>query len=41
MLQGVYSEMAQDAAWQRIEGSAAGLSRRCNYDMDTERNGGI
>ena len=31
--------MAQDVARQEIKPGAAGLSRGCNYDMDTERNG--
>lgn len=39
MLQGVYSEMAQNPTGQGIESGAAGVSGRCNYDVDSEGTG--
>ena len=39
MLQRVYPEVAQNAVGQGTESGAAGLSCRCNYDMDSKRNG--
>ena len=39
MLQRVYPKVAQNAAGQRTESGAAGLSCRCNYDMDSKRTG--
>ena len=39
MLQGVYSEMAQNSAGQGTESGAAGVSGRCNYDVDSEGTG--
>lgn len=41
MLQGVYSEMAQNSAGQGIESGAAGVSGRCNYDVDSEGTGEV
>ena len=36
---GSASESGINAARQGIESGAAGLSCRCNYDMDSKRNG--
>ena len=39
MLQRVYTKVAPNAAGQGTESGAAGLSCRCNYDMDSKRTG--
>lgn len=39
MLQGVHSEMAQNPTRQGAESGAAGISGRCNYDVDSEGTG--
>jgi hypothetical protein len=37
LLSGVHPKMAQDPAGERAKSGTAGLSRRCDYDMDRER----
>ena len=38
MLQRVHPEVASNATGKRTKPSTAGISCRCNYDMDSKRN---